>query len=179
VRAIVPAGSVVLRELTSRDAEQAWAAHRELGSEGFPFLLGAVAGEPWEVSLGRFALQRAGVGLADDQVASTFLVGDLDGDVVGRVAVRHRLTPRLALSGGHIGYAVRPAWRARGLATAMLREALTVAAAIGVTEALLTCDPANVASAAVIERCGGKLQDVVTLPETGAPKRRYLVPTAT
>jgi predicted acetyltransferase len=40
---------------------------------------------------------------------------------------------------------------------------------------LITCDEGNAASAAVIERCGGVLEDIVP-GENGAPaKRRYWV----
>src|SRR5437899_2275313 len=43
----------------------------------------------------------------------------LDGDeFLGRLAIRHRLTPFLLKAGGHIGYDVRPGARRRGHATA-------------------------------------------------------------
>ncbi len=45
--------------------------------------------------------------------------------------------------------------RRRGYATEILRQSLIVARAFGVDAALLTCDDGNVASATVIERCGG------------------------
>ena len=52
----------------------------------------------------------------------------VDGDeYIGRIAVRHRLTPVLLEIGGHIGYDVRPTARRRGHATEMLRQALAVA----------------------------------------------------
>ncbi|MEU9043624.1 MULTISPECIES: GNAT family N-acetyltransferase [unclassified Kitasatospora] len=96
-----------------------------------------------------------------------------DGDeLLGRIAIRHRLTPNLARVGGHIGYDVRPGARRKGHATAMLAAALPVAAALGITEALLTCDEANPASRHVIEANGGRLTG------TDGGKLRYLVPTA-
>lgn len=90
---------------------------------------------------------------------------------LGRVAVRHRLTPNLLEMGGHIGYDVRPSARRRGHATAMLREALVVARALGIGPALVTCDVGNVGSRAVIERNGGVLED------ERAGKLRFWVPT--
>jgi predicted acetyltransferase len=39
---------------------------------------------------------------------------------------------------------------------------------------LVTCDEDNLASIAVIERCGGVLEDVRPDPD-GAPKRRYWI----
>ncbi|ACQ80059.1 GCN5-related protein N-acetyltransferase [Beutenbergia cavernae DSM 12333] len=97
----------------------------------------------------------------------------VDGDVyLGRIAVRHRLTPALRVRGGHIGYDVRPSRRRAGHATAMLAAVLPIANDLGIDPALLTCDEGNVASRTVIERAGGRLID------TGAGVRRYWVPTA-
>ena len=56
----------------------------------------------------------------------------VDGDTyLGRVQIRHRLTPYLRDVDGHIGYHVVAAHRRRGHATAMLAAALPVAAALG------------------------------------------------
>ncbi len=84
----------------------------------------------------------------------------IDGETfLGRVGIRHRLTPNLLETGGHIGYDVRPSARRRGHATAMLRQALIVARGLGIERALITCDVDNVGSRAVIERTGGVLED--------------------
>lgn len=80
----------------------------------------------------------------------------VDGDTyLGRLAIRHRLTPWLRDFGGHIGYVVRPAARKRGHGTAMLAAALAVAAELGIDPALVTCDDTNIASRKVIEANGG------------------------
>jgi len=84
----------------------------------------------------------------------------VDGDeFLGRVGIRHRLTPALLEVGGHIGYDVRLSARRRGHATAMLREALPVARELGIERALVTCDVDNIGSRTVIERNGGVLED--------------------
>lgn len=84
----------------------------------------------------------------------------VEGDeFIGRVSVRHRLTPMLLQIGGHIGYDVRPSARRRGHATAMLRQALSVANELGINPALVTCNVDNVGSRTVIERNGGVLED--------------------
>ena len=87
--------------------------------------------------------------------------GDPEGDeeYVGRMSIRHQLTPELLEVGGHIGYDVRRSRRRRGHATAMLREALVVARGLGIDRALITCDVDNVGSRAVIEANGGELED--------------------
>jgi predicted acetyltransferase len=90
---------------------------------------------------------------------------------LGRIAVRHGLTPTLREIGGHIGYDVRRSARRQGHATAMLAAALPVAAALGIDPALVTCDDTNVASRKVIEANGGVLED-----QRGV-KLRYWVPT--
>lgn len=86
-----------------------------------------------------------------------------DGDrYLGAVSLRHELNDFLLQTGGHIGYSVRPTSRRQGLATAALRGALERAAAapLSLTRVLLTCEEGNAASASVIERCGGVLEDV-------------------
>lgn len=84
----------------------------------------------------------------------------VDGDVyLGRIQVRHRLTPYLLEYGGHIGYGVRPTARRRGHATAMLREVLPYARALGLDRVLVTCDTTNIGSRKVIEAGGGEFED--------------------
>jgi predicted acetyltransferase len=99
-----------------------------------------------------------------------------EGEVVGRVSIRHDLNAALEDDGGHVGYAVRPMHRRRGHAAALLGHALHVLAAEGTTDALLTCDERNTGSRRTIERAGGRLQQVRLL-EDGEVQRRYRVPT--
>ena len=80
-------------------------------------------------------------------------------EYLGRISIRHRLTPTLLEWGGHIGYDVRPSARRRGHATAMLAAARPVAARLGIDPALVTCDPDNAGSRKVIEANGGVLED--------------------
>lgn len=94
------------------------------------------------------------------------------GEFLGRIGVRHRLTPMLLEVGGHIGYDVRPSARRRGHATAMLHGALRVARELGIDPALVTCDIENVASRRTIEGNGGILED------ERQGKLRFWVPTS-
>jgi predicted acetyltransferase len=80
---------------------------------------------------------------------------------LGRLTIRHRLTPSLERQGGHIGYDVRPSARRKGHATAMLRAALPKARELGIDRALITCDADNIGSRKVIERNGGEFVDEI------------------
>jgi len=57
-----------------------------------------------------------------------------DHEYLGRIAIRHGLTPRLLEVGGHVGYDVRPTARRRGHATAMLRAALPAMRNLGIMD---------------------------------------------
>jgi predicted acetyltransferase len=97
------------------------------------------------------------------------------GEVVGTLGVRHELTERLRQMGGHIGYSTHPDHRGRGIATFALRHGLEVLAGLGVTEALVTCDENNAASARVIEKCGGqRIGDAHFTDKPDLKRRRYI-----
>jgi predicted acetyltransferase len=96
-------------------------------------------------------------------------------EVVGVSNLRHALTPRLRIEGGHIGYGVRPSARRRGYATALLRGTLERARALGLTQALITCAATNAASVATIRRCGGRFDSEEFVPERGEVVQRYWI----
>lgn len=86
----------------------------------------------------------------------------VDGDRwLGRVSVRHELNEHLIRFGGHVGYAVRPSARRRGIATTLLRVGLGMLNEIGVGESLILCAEDNEGSRRVIETVGGELEKVV------------------
>jgi predicted acetyltransferase len=92
-----------------------------------------------------------------------------DGRLVGFVSIRHELNDNLREVGGHIGYAIRPSERRKGYATAATALALEECRRRGIGHVLVTCDDTNLASAAVIERNGGVLEDIRGV------KRRYWI----
>ncbi len=110
-----------------------------------------------------------GVGVPDELVPSSSRWVDEGGRLVGFISLRHELNAFLLEVGGHIGYAIRPADRGRGLATAATALMLPECRRRRIDPVLITCDDTNVASARVIERSGGMLEDV------RGGKRRYWV----
>jgi len=168
---------VLLRPLADADEQEVRLAQAELLVDGFNFLLDERDGESWAAYVARVERWPGAEGLAPHHVPSTFLVADVDGQIVGRVSIRHELNAWLSEFGGHIGYGVRPAFRRRGHAKEILRQALLIARDRGVTSALITCDDDNVASAATIEACGGRFDRLAEAVPGEPPLRRYLVPT--
>lgn len=164
-----------LRPLHVGDESSFVRGHEAMAAEDFTFGLDYEPSEAWSSFLDRLDRNRRGIDIPDGRVASTFLVGDVGGEIVGRASIRHELNDFLAREGGHIGYGVLAAHRSRGYATEILRQSLVIARSVGVTDALLTCDEDNAASAAVIERCGGVFESYVLAAASGGRMRRYWI----
>ena len=169
-----PNSEIRLRPLTPADESEALAAHAELQADDFGFLLDHAPAEPWPDYINKLAEQRRALNLFAGRVPATFLVATVGEHLVGRTSIRHELNDYLFEVGGHIGYAVRPAFRRRGYATEILRQSLVIARSEGVDRVLVTCDDGNAGSAVVIERCGGRIEDVRLDPD-GVRKRRYWI----
>lgn len=164
-----------LRTLRLDDEDAARAGHAAMAAEGFVFCLALGPSTPWADYVAMLDANRRGEALPEGFVPSTFLVADVGGAIVGRTSIRHELDDFLEREGGHIGYAVLPAHRRRGYATEILRQSLGVAREHGIDDVLVCCDDDNVASAAVIERCGGVLDSMVESQRTGKLMRRYRI----
>jgi predicted acetyltransferase len=166
---------LVLRPVRLSDERVVLDAQRALLAEGFNFLVGYRDGMPWSEFVAFLEEQRRGRELPEPWVPATNLLAEIDGEVVGRTSIRHRLNDRLLAIGGHVGYAVLPAHRRRGYATEILRQSLVTARSYDIVPVLVTCDEGNVASARTIERCGGTMENIVDNPEGGPRKRRYWI----
>lgn len=164
---------LTLRRPRLEDEAEVRAAQSELAVEGFDFMLGGES-ESWAEYLRGLDLSRRGIGLAPGRVPATLLLAVVEQQIVGRVHIRHALSPSLLRMGGHIGYGVRPAHRRRGYATEMLRQGLQVLDRLGVSSVLATCDDDNAASIGTIVGNGGVLEDTVEIDD-GVRKRRYWI----
>lgn len=146
-----------------------------MAAEGHTFGPRLEPGTPWSDYLQILTDSRRGVNLPEEHVPSTFLVADIDGQIVGRVTIRHELNDVLRVEGGHIGYCVLPGFRRRGYATEILRQAMIVARSIGIDRVLVTCDDDNAPSIAVIEANGGKLDGVRPATADAPAHRSYWI----
>ncbi len=167
---------LILRELKIGDEAEARAAHLEFPDWDFLLALGPqadIAQVPWSKHVEDCRNMRLGIDLPKGRVPATFLIAEVAGELVGRASIRHELNTFLLNYGGHIGYGVRPQFRRRGYATEILRQSLEYIHELGVDDVLMTCFDENVGSAAVIEACGGKLENVVEFE--GKPLRRYWI----
>ena len=158
---------------TERYRESFLRGLREFRHEGLPWWVGGDL-DTAEQDFAAFVATK----LADSNrrtetlVPATHLWAVAEEQFVGRISIRHELNDALRVEGGHIGYDTVPSSRGRGVATEMLRQALPVARALGLSEVLLTCDDTNAASIRVIERSGGSLRETKVL-DTNRPLKRY------
>lgn len=105
--------------------------------------------------------QKEGKNLPEGFVPAT-MFWLVEGDkFIGRVQIRHSLTPVLMIQGGHIGYYIRPSARGKGYGRKILELSLPEAKKLGITQALVSCYEDNIASQKIIKQNGGVLQDIV------------------
>ena len=82
-----------------------------------------------------------------------------NGEFLGRLDLRRRLTPFLLDQGGHIGYDVRPGARGHGARHGDAAPSRALRTGVGLARTLGTCEETNAASRRVIERSGAVYED--------------------
>jgi len=166
---------MILRQIAFEDRDVCLQASQEVASDEFltPFLF-MDDGETWASFMATYVKAEAGIDTPADWVPATFLLAEVNGEIVGRSSIRYELNDYLQNFGGHIGFIVRPQFRRRGFATEILTLSLGITRDLGLKQVLVTCDDRNLASAAVIERCGGALENTVE-QGPGVLTRRYWI----
>lgn len=160
-----------LRPLRPTDEAELRTFHEQLRADDFEFLQ---AEGTWADIIATHEREAKGIELPPGRVRAEFLVAEVHGRPVGRTSIRYELNDFLFTLGGHVGYAVAPEFRRRGYARQILSLSIERLRSAGVESVLVTCDETNTASASVIERCGGVLEDVRENGD-GPPKRRYWI----
>lgn len=133
------------------------------------------ATEDFDGYLERLKMYRTGENLPSHLVRANAFFLLADDKLIGRGDFRHRLNETLAVMGGHIGYDVRPSERRKGYGSLILELTLEKARALGLDKVFLTCDADNIASAKIIEKHGGKIQDQMIYEETGKLISQYWI----
>ncbi len=119
--------------------------------------------------------RHTGENLPEGYVRENFYLCYQDKELVGVFSLKFELTEFLLNYGGHIGYAVRPTRRNRGLATQMLAQGLELSKEFGFDRILCVCDADNYASEAVILKNGGVLENELFDPEENVTVKRYWI----
>ncbi len=116
-----------------------------------------------------------GENLPEGYVRENFYLCYDENTLVGVFSLKFELTDFLLNFGGHIGYAVRPSERNRGLATQMLEQGLALAKQFGFERVLCVCDEDNYASEKVIIKNGGVLENELYDADEKVVVRRYWI----
>ena len=103
--------------------------------------------------------RKNGINLPPGYVRENFYLCYEGSKLIGVFSLKFELTEFLRNFGGHVGYAVLPSERNRGLATQILSQGFEIAKKFNFTQILAICDEDNYASAKVIVKNGGAFEN--------------------
>jgi predicted acetyltransferase len=168
---------LILRELTEQDEQAFFEGLKEWEGESLHwYTFDWKPGMPYAVMLDRLRKNFRGEDLPSDRVPSSMLYGFVDGQIVGRVSIRHKLNDFLRTQrGGHVGYSVAPRFRGKGYGSEMLKQAIKVCHELGINDIFITCADDNVPSYRMIEAVGGVLDKKTFDAEEGETIRWYWI----
>ena len=167
---------MILRELTSFDAPafetflDSWEE-----SSGLSLIYGLIGGLDFNSYLKILNESRDGINLGPQEVPTTSLFAFFNGQIVGKISVRHRLNEFFETRGGHVGFGVLSAFRGKGFAQQMVGLCLDHCRKIGLKKILLTCEESNGPSMKVIIRNGGVLDQTNDLKLSDAKILRFWI----
>ena len=117
-----------------------------------------------------------GENLGEYASSSTYWLYEDETDrLLGASNLRHYLTEDGLKLWGHIGYGIRPSERKKGYATELLKMTMKEAKKYNIDNVLLGAYTGNIGSWKVMEKCGGKFENIVIEDETGLPIKRYWI----
>lgn len=167
---------MILRELTPFDAPafetflDSWE-----DSSGLSLIYGLIGGLDFNSYVKILNESRDGINLGPQEVPTTSLFAFFDGQIVGKISIRHHLNELLENRGGNVGFGVLSAFRGKGFAKKMLALSLDQCRKIGLKKILLTCEESNDPSIQVITQNGGVLDQLNDPKLTGAKVLRFWI----
>lgn len=149
-----------LRQLSLSDGQEIYNLLQKIPAEENGFLNGCNgkdfgAYKPW---LQRQMNMSHGIGLEDWMVPSTTYWLFVDGNPVGMGKIRHYLTDKLRVEGGHVGYAVCPSERGKGYGKLLVKCLIQEAKKLNISQLLITVRNHNVASIKAAISNGGIIE---------------------
>lgn len=132
--------------------------------------------EYFKEMLDRVKKVEKGENLGEYASSSTYWLYEDETDrLLGASNLRHYLTEDGLKLWGHIGYGIRPSERKKGYATKLLKMTMEEAKKYNIDHVLLGAYTGNIGSWKVMEKCGGKFENIVIEDETGLPVKRYWI----
>lgn len=159
---------------TERDREAVLSFYDEIEKSGGA-CIGFANHKDYPLWLTGMQNRHLGRDLPKGYVRENFYLCYEDAALIGVFSLKFELTDFLLNYGGHIGYAVRPTERNRGLATQMLKQGVELAKRLGFDRLLCVCDEGNRASEKVILRNGGILENELYDADEGVVVKRYWI----
>lgn len=100
-----------------------------------------------------------------------------NGKFIGAFILRTELNEFLMYNRGHIGYGISPQYRRMGYATKGLGLLIEKARELGLKRLLISAMEENIGSWKAIEKNGGVLENIITLPweDSGQRYKRYWI----
>jgi predicted acetyltransferase len=129
----------------------------------------------FDVYVRNLLAEAEGKGLPEGYVSHTEYWLVLGNEFIGMADIRHELSDFLLNVGGHIGYDIRPSKRRQGYGSLILKLGLQKAQELGLRNILVTCDLDNEGSRRIIEKNGGRLENILDRGPKMTKKRRYWI----
>ena len=159
---------------TAENREDVQAYYREIESAGSESI-GLGNYQDYDLWLTGMQNRHTGENLPEGFVREDFYLCYEGEKLIGVFSLKFELTKYLLDFGGHIGYAVRPSERKRGIATQILKQGLEIAKEAGFERILCVCDEDNYGSEKVILKNGGVLENELYDPEEKVTVKRYWI----
>jgi predicted acetyltransferase len=128
----------------------------------------------FEDYLRRMQILSKGENLPDNDVPSHTYLLICGEKVFGRCEIRRKLNAEFEIY-GHISADIRPSERKKGFGALTLKLALIKAKELELERVLITCKKENIASAKIIEKCGGVFEKQFVDEETKKIFCRYWI----